>query len=54
LSRFQYFLNVAGAFKYILNIVRAWKLNDNKECRHVSPITDSQTVQPQTSKQSGR
>jgi hypothetical protein len=40
-------LNMAEA-NYILNIVWAWKLNRNKDSRHVSPITDSQTMQGQT------
>jgi len=33
---------------YILNRLWAWKLNHNTDSRHVSPITDSQTVQAQT------
>ena len=42
-------LNIAEAHYYILNIVWAWwKRNHNKDSRHVSPITDSQTVQVQT------
>jgi hypothetical protein len=28
----------------ILNITWAWKFNHNKDSRHVSPITDSQTL----------
>jgi len=31
----------------ILNIVWKWKLNHDKESRHVSPITDSQAVEAQ-------
>jgi hypothetical protein len=41
-------LNIAETHYYILNIVWAWKHNHNKDSRHVSPITDSQTVQVQT------
>jgi len=33
---------------YILNEVWGRKLNHNKDSRHVSPLTDSQTVQAQT------
>jgi len=36
------------ALYYILNIVWLLKLHHNKDTRHVSPITDSQTVQAQT------
>jgi hypothetical protein len=46
LSRCLYILNMAEAF-YILNIEWTWKLNHNKDSRHVSPITDSQNVQAQ-------
>jgi len=35
---------MAEALNYILNTVWAWKLNHDKDSRHVSPITDSQTV----------
>jgi len=38
---------MAEAHYYILNIAWAWKLNHNKDSRHESPITDSQTVQAQ-------
>jgi hypothetical protein len=41
-------LNIAEARHYILHIVWEWKLNHNKDSRHVTPITDSQTVQAQT------
>jgi hypothetical protein len=47
LSRYLYILNMAEAV-CILTIVWALKLNHNKGSRHVSPITDSQTVQAQT------
>ena len=45
---YQYVVNMAEALYYILNIVWTRKLNHNKDSRHVSPITDSQTVQAQT------
>ena len=48
LSRYQYVLYMTVALYNILNIVWTWKLNHNKDSRHVSPITDSQTVQAQT------
>jgi len=48
LSHCQYVLYMTVALYNILNIVWAWKLNHNKDSRHVSPITDSQTVQAQT------
>jgi len=38
---------MAAALYYILNTVWTGKLN-NKSSMHVSPITDSQTVQAQT------
>ena len=47
MSHYQYVLNIAEARYYILNIAWAWKLNHNKDSRHESPITDSQTVQAQ-------
>ena len=47
LSRYQYVLNIAETRYYVLKIVWAWKLNHNKDRRHESPITDSQTVQAQ-------
>jgi len=43
LSRYLFILNMAEAV-YILNIVWALKLNHNKDGRHVSLITDNQTV----------
>jgi len=33
---------------YILNIVWAQELNHNQDCRHISRIRDSHTVQAQT------
>ena len=53
-SKFGFFFVTLPVFLYmivalyILKIVWAWKLNHNKDSRHVSPITDSQTVQAQT------
>ena len=44
---YQYIINMAEAHYYILNIAWACKLNHKKDSRHVSPITDSQTVQAQ-------
>jgi len=38
---------MADALCYIFNIVWAWKLKHNKNSRHVSAITDRQTVQTQ-------
>jgi len=38
---------MAEALSYIINIVWAWKLTNNKDGKDVSPITDSQTVQAQ-------
>ena len=49
LSHYQYVLNVAEALYDILNIIWTWNLNNNKDRRRVSPITDSRTVQAQTS-----
>jgi len=40
---------MAEELYYNLNIVRTWKLNHNKDSGHVSSITDSQTMQAQTS-----
>jgi len=48
LSRYQYVLNAAQALYYILNTTWEWKLDHNKDSRHVSPMRDSQTVQAQT------
>jgi len=36
---------MAEKLHYILNILWARKLNHKIDCRHVNPITDSQTVQ---------
>jgi len=47
-SRYQYVLNTAEAFYYTLYIAWVWKLNNNKDSRHVNAITDSQTVQART------
>jgi len=47
LSHYQYVLDIAEARCYILNTVWAWEFNHNKDSRHVSPITDSQTLQTQ-------
>ena len=52
-SKFSFSVLLPVHFKYgwgsvyILSIVWVWKLNQNKESRHVSVITDSQTVQAQ-------
>jgi hypothetical protein len=49
-----FFVPLPICFKYgwgtlhILNIVCTWTLNHNKDSKHVSPITDSLTVQTQT------
>jgi len=48
LSRYQYVLNVAEDLYYILNTTWEWKLNHDKDSKHVSPIRDSQTVQAKT------
>jgi len=48
LSCYQYVLNMADVLHYILKIEWAWKLNHSKDNRHVSPITDSWTMQAQT------
>jgi len=39
---------MADALYYTVNIVCLLKLNHNKDSRHVSPITGSQTVQAHT------
>jgi hypothetical protein len=48
LSLYQFILNMDEAFYCILSTVRAWKLNCDKDGRHVKPITDIQTAQAQT------
>jgi hypothetical protein len=42
---YQFVLNMAEALHYISNTVWTWKLHHNTNSRHVSPNTDSQTVQ---------
>lgn len=39
---------MAETLYYIFNISASRKLNHNKNSKHVSPVTDSQTVQIQT------
>jgi len=43
-----FFVSLPVRFKYSCHIAWVWKLNHNKDNRHVSPIIDSQTVQVQT------
>jgi len=47
ISRYRYVLNMAKALHSISNTVWAWKLHHNTQRRHLSPITDRQTVQSQ-------